>query len=278
MLDDGAGSARATCSSDGRASSRCWSGRSPRRGRGVAARCWSPGRRGSGSPAWPPRWPGAPVVPGSRCCVGRSVDLAGTELPYQPFVDALRRRRRDRHRPNHAGRSQLQLFERMLGVLSERATGRPCSWCSRTSTGPTCRRSTWSCSWPTTSTSPIVLLVTLATDRPGADACAGSRTACDAPMAGHASISDRSRDEDCDRSIRWDDPAHPRKNDRRPRDGNPFFVEELAAGRRASAARPARPAVQRVVPLDRAAQRVLRLVALAGRDVSPAAARRRRGV
>ena len=55
--------------------------------------------------------------------IGRSIDLVGVELPFQPFVDALRplgNPFRDEVRG-----SQLQVFESVLALLSERAAITP---------------------------------------------------------------------------------------------------------------------------------------------------------
>src|SRR6476660_10491416 len=52
--------------------------------------------------------------------LGRSIDLVGTELPYQPFVEALR--------PLGAlrkARSQLRVFEETLALLARRTAAAP---------------------------------------------------------------------------------------------------------------------------------------------------------
>lgn len=54
---------------------------------------------------------------------GRSLDLVGTDLPYQPFLDALRSIRAPR--TVAVGRSQLRLFEDMLSLLAGRAARTP---------------------------------------------------------------------------------------------------------------------------------------------------------
>ena len=51
---------------------------------------------------------------GFAVLVGRSIDLVGTELPYQPFVEALG------PLPREAG-SQLRVFETTLALLADRA-------------------------------------------------------------------------------------------------------------------------------------------------------------
>ena len=57
--------------------------------------------------------------------LGRSIDLVGTELPYQPLVEALRPLgappRVDGQRPG----SQLKVFEETLALLTGRATSTP---------------------------------------------------------------------------------------------------------------------------------------------------------
>jgi tetratricopeptide (TPR) repeat protein len=62
---------------------------------------------------------------GFEVLLGRSIDLVGTELPYQPFVEALRPlgepQRVDRHKPH----SQLRVLENTLALLTERAAAAP---------------------------------------------------------------------------------------------------------------------------------------------------------
>ena len=60
---------------------------------------------------------------GFEVLLGRSIDLVGTELPYQPFVEALRPLGELRPRPT-AG-SQLRVFEETLALLAERAAAAP---------------------------------------------------------------------------------------------------------------------------------------------------------
>ena len=55
---------------------------------------------------------------------GRSIDLVGTELPYQPFVEALRRSERPDARRG-PWESQLRLFEPTLTLLTDRAEAGP---------------------------------------------------------------------------------------------------------------------------------------------------------
>ena len=62
---------------------------------------------------------------GFEVLVGRSIDLVGTELPYQPFVEALRPLGEPRPVDPRAASSQLGLFEETLGRLAERAVAAP---------------------------------------------------------------------------------------------------------------------------------------------------------
>ena len=62
---------------------------------------------------------------GFEVLLGRSIDLVGTELPYQPFVDALRPLGDPRQVDGPFGASQLRVFEATLGLLAERAASAP---------------------------------------------------------------------------------------------------------------------------------------------------------
>jgi DNA-binding CsgD family transcriptional regulator len=62
---------------------------------------------------------------GFEALLGRSIDLVGTELPYQPFVEALRPLGGLREDDDHAARSQLQVFEETRALLADRATTTP---------------------------------------------------------------------------------------------------------------------------------------------------------
>jgi DNA-binding CsgD family transcriptional regulator/tetratricopeptide (TPR) repeat protein len=57
--------------------------------------------------------------------LGRSIDLVGTELPYQPFVEALRPLGEPWRRDGQAAGSQLQVFEETLALLTECAASAP---------------------------------------------------------------------------------------------------------------------------------------------------------
>ena len=73
---------------------------------------------------------------------GRCLDLVGTELPYQPFVGALRPLGRELPFVDaRSAGSQLRVFEQTLALLDRgRCPPRSC-WCSRTCTGRTPRPS-----------------------------------------------------------------------------------------------------------------------------------------
>jgi DNA-binding CsgD family transcriptional regulator/tetratricopeptide (TPR) repeat protein len=62
---------------------------------------------------------------GFEALLGRSIDLVGTELPYQPFVEALRPLGELRRDDGRAARSQLQVFEDTRALLAERAATAP---------------------------------------------------------------------------------------------------------------------------------------------------------
>ena len=57
--------------------------------------------------------------------VGRSIDLVGTDLPYQPFVDALRPLADPRPADEKTTGSQLRVFEETLSTLTDHAAEAP---------------------------------------------------------------------------------------------------------------------------------------------------------
>jgi DNA-binding CsgD family transcriptional regulator/tetratricopeptide (TPR) repeat protein len=57
--------------------------------------------------------------------LGRSIDLVGVELPYQPFVEALRPLGPLTRDGGLAAGSQLAVFEQALALLADRAAGAP---------------------------------------------------------------------------------------------------------------------------------------------------------
>jgi DNA-binding CsgD family transcriptional regulator len=62
---------------------------------------------------------------GFEVLLGRSIDLVGTELPYQPFAEALRPLGGLRQVDAAAAGSQLRVFEETLALLTERAGAAP---------------------------------------------------------------------------------------------------------------------------------------------------------
>ena len=66
-----------------------------------------------------------PATEGFDVLLGRSIDLVGTELPYQPLVDALRPLGEPRHVDAGGPSSQLKVFEETLALLTERAAFAP---------------------------------------------------------------------------------------------------------------------------------------------------------
>ena len=211
---------------------------------------------------------------GFATLLGRSIDLVGTELPYQPFAEALRPA--GGTRPAAAG-SQLRVFEETLTLLTDHAAAAPVLLVLE------------DLHWADTSTldlvvflahnlaeRPLVLLATHRRDEPSskgrmarlADGVRRSGsglvldlgplppedlTALLAPAPG-ARLAPELADAIVARSA-----------------GNPFFAEELlAAGPSRTAELPGRVRdllLQRVEQLDAAAQGLLRLAAAAGRDV-----------
>ena len=62
---------------------------------------------------------------GFQVLFGRSIDLVGTELPYQPFVEALRPLGQPWQVGRHTPGSQLRVFEGTLALLTECADSAP---------------------------------------------------------------------------------------------------------------------------------------------------------
>jgi predicted ATPase len=62
---------------------------------------------------------------GFEVLLGRSIDLIGTELPYQPFVEALRPLGALPRVDGRTAGSQLRVFEQTLTLLTDRAAIAP---------------------------------------------------------------------------------------------------------------------------------------------------------
>ena len=206
--------------------------------------------------------------------VGRSIDLVGTELPYQPFVEALRPLAE--RRPVNTSGSQLQVFEETLALLTERGVAAPVLLVLE------------DLHWADTSTldlvvflahnlhdRPVLLLATHRADEPSS-AARMRRLEDGIRRSGSAHVIEL-------RPLEHDDltallAAH---GDALPvaladtimtrSEGNPFFVEELLAAVGEEGAELPRGLrdllLQRFARVDESTQGVLRLAAAAGREV-----------
>ena len=209
--------------------------------------------------------------------VGRSIDLVGTDLPYQPFVEALRPLADLRPADGRTAGSQLRVFEETLAALTDHAAEAPVLLVLE------------DLHWADTSTLDLVvflahnladrrvlLLATYRADelssaermRRLADGVRRSGSALllelgplaheelSALLAAHADAPTPAALSDAivDRS-----------------EGNPFFAEELLAAAHSRGEELPRGLrellLQRVARLDRPTQSLLRLAAAAGRDV-----------
>ena len=205
--------------------------------------------------------------------LGRAIDLVGTELPYQPFVEALRPLG---ELPREAG-SQLRVFEETLALLTERAAAAPVLLVLE------------DLHWADTSTLDLVvflahnvverrlaLLTTYRADEP-VSAERVRRLADGVRRSGSALVLEVGplADEELMALLaaRADTPPLAAVTDAivARSEGNPFFAEELlaAAGDQSGELpRGLREALlRRVAGLDARTQALLRLAAAAGRDV-----------
>jgi DNA-binding CsgD family transcriptional regulator/tetratricopeptide (TPR) repeat protein len=210
---------------------------------------------------------------GFEVLLGRSIDLVGTELPYQPFVDALRPlgalRRQDE-------RSQLRVFEQTLALLSDRAADVPLLLILE------------DLHWADQSTldlvvflahnledGPVLLLATYRADEL-ASAERMRRLADGVRRSGAARVLELGPLEPDEvtalLAAHAPSPVELTSAIVARSEGNPFFAEELLAS--AGDASNDLPRglrevlLQRVAGLDRPTQSLLRLAAAAGRDVS----------
>jgi DNA-binding CsgD family transcriptional regulator/tetratricopeptide (TPR) repeat protein len=209
--------------------------------------------------------------------IGRSIDLVGTELPYQPLVEALRPLGKLHRVGGTKAASQLRVFEETLSLLTNHAAAAPVLLVLE------------DLHWADTSTldlvvflahnlagSPLLLLVTYRTDevasagrmRGLADRLRRSgsslalelgpipRDELEVLLAARADVSVTAavRDTIVSRS-----------------EGNPFFAKELLAAARDDRELPEglrEVLLQRIARLDAPTQRLLRLAAAIGRDVA----------
>ena len=214
---------------------------------------------------------------GFEVLLGRAIDLVGAELPYQPFVEALRPLREPWPADARAAGSQLRVFEDTLALLSERAASTPVLLVLE------------DLHWADTSTLDLVVFLAhsldrrrvllLATCRPDEHASAdrvrrfsdgvtrsGSALVLEVgPLGDHELAALLAARADAPLSSALTDAIVTRS------DGNPFFAEELlAAAGESSGELPSRlrdVLLRRVARLDGPTQSLMRVAAAAGRDV-----------
>ncbi len=210
--------------------------------------------------------------------LGRSIDLVGTELPYQPFAEALRPLRDPRRVDGPKARSQLQVFEETLALLSERAAAVPVLLVLE------------DLHWADTSTLDLVvflahnlddrrvlLLGTYRDDEPSS-AERMLRLSDGVRHSGSGAVLELGPLDDAELKTlvvaRADSALSAALRDAivLRSDGNPFFAEELLAASRDQGGELPRVVrellLQRVIRLDPSTQSVLRVAAAAGRDVA----------
>ena len=214
---------------------------------------------------------------GFEALVGRSIDVVGTELPYQPFVDALRPLGRRPLGERKTG-SQLRVFEETLALLAERAAAAPVLLLLE------------DLHWADTSTldlvvylahnvddRPVLLVGTYRADEPSS-AGRTRRLADGVRRSGSGVVLElgplQNEELTALLAARADSPVSPALANAivARSEGNPFFAEELLAA--AGTVGGELPHVlrdlllQRVDGLDRRTQSLLRVAAAAGRDVT----------
>jgi len=215
---------------------------------------------------------------GFEILLGRAIDLVGTELPYQPFVEALRPVGESRQVDEPRAGSQLHVFENTLSQITDRAAAAPVLLVLE------------DLHWADTSTldlivflahnldsRPVLLLATYRADEPLSAERMG-RFADRVRRSGSAVLLDLGpleRDQlSALLAARTDGSLPTRLTDEivARAEGNPFFAEELlaaAGGPSGELPRGLRDLLlQRWTRLDREAQDLLRVAAAAGRDVA----------
>ncbi len=214
---------------------------------------------------------------GFEVLLGRSIDLVGTELPYQPFVDALRPIGDPWQFAERTVGSQLQVFEQTLALITERAASAPVLLVLE------------DLHWADISTLDLVVflahnlddrrvlvLVTCRDDEPSSAErvrrlADGVRRSGSAVVLGLGPL--EHEELAALLAARADAPLLPALSDAivARSEGNPFFAEELlAAASDGSGVLPRglrELLLQRVARLDRTTQGLLRLAAAAGREV-----------
>ena len=208
--------------------------------------------------------------------LGRSIDLVGTELPYQPFAEALRRLGEPWRADGQAPGSQLRVFEETLALLTERAASAPVLLVLE------------DLHWADTSTldlvvflahnlddRPLLLLATFRADEPSS--AERIRRLADGVRRSGSSlvleIGPLDREELVEMlAAHADDPLPATLTDAiaARSEGNPFFAEELFAASEEDVELPRglrELLLQRVAGVDSPTESLLRVAAAAGRDV-----------
>jgi DNA-binding CsgD family transcriptional regulator/tetratricopeptide (TPR) repeat protein len=245
---------------------------------GTGATVLVPGEAGIGKTRLASELARRAGVAGFEVLVGRSIDLVGTELPYQPFVEALRPLGDPWQAERRTPGSQLLVFEETLALLADRAASAPVLLVLE------------DLHWADTSTLDLVVFLShnlegrsillLATCRPDEPSSCERmlRLANGVRRSGSALVLELGpleRDElsallaaHLDASL----PAAVANTIAARSEGNPFFAEELLAAAgddRGELPRALRDLLlQRVARLDDPTQSLLRLAAAAGRDVA----------
>jgi DNA-binding CsgD family transcriptional regulator/tetratricopeptide (TPR) repeat protein len=208
--------------------------------------------------------------------LGRSIDLVGTELPYQPFAEALRPLGEPWRVEGEAPGSQLRVFEETLALLTERAASAPVLLVLE------------DLHWADTSTldlvvflsqnlddQPVLVLATLRADEPSS-AERMRRLADGVRRSGSAfllELGPLGREELAEllaAHVEHPVPAGLIDAIAARSEGNPFFAEELLAAGEGSVELPQGVRdllLQRVAGLDPPAESLLRVAAVAGRDI-----------
>jgi DNA-binding CsgD family transcriptional regulator/tetratricopeptide (TPR) repeat protein len=200
---------------------------------------------------------------GFEVLVGRSIDLVGSELPYQPFVDAL-------GPLGEPAGSQLRVFREALALLDDRAAAAPVllvledlHWADASSLDLTVFAA------HNVDARPVLVLGTYRPDEP-ASAERMRRLADGVRRSGSAVVLEVGplADEELTALLADRADAAVAGEIARRAEGNPFFAEELLAAGADLPAHLRDVLLQRVRRLDAPTQGLLRLVAGAGRDVS----------
>jgi len=213
---------------------------------------------------------------GFEVLLGRSIDLVGTELPYQPFAEALRPLGEPWRVDGQAPGSQLRVFEETLALLTEHAASAPVLLVLE------------DLHWADTSTldlvvflahnlddRPVLLLATFRADE--SSSVERMRRLADGVRRSRAAlvleVGPLDRDELAELlAAHVDHPLPAALTDAiaARSEGNPFFAEELLAAGEGSVELPQGLRdllLQRVAGLDRPTESLLRVAAASGRDV-----------